>query len=202
MLAGIFPLLLAQIINSQSATSLADQPGIDNQAQTEMAQLIVAMAGGRSDRAMPQAALNTTAALKSYQVHQPASKTAGNYHALIERIANAQGVDVALVKSVVKNESNFNAQAVSQAGAQGLMQLMPGTARSLGVKDSFNPEQNIWGGVSYLKKMLDKYQGNESLALAAYNAGPGTVDKYGGVPPYRETQNYIHKVLRDRQLYV
>jgi soluble lytic murein transglycosylase-like protein len=101
-----------------------------------------------------------------------------------------------LIKAVIRAESNFNADAVSSAGAQGLMQLMPATARELGVKNSFDIEQNIDGGAKYLRKMLDRFGGSVRKALAAYNAGPGTVIKYNGRVPYPETRQYVTRVLR------
>lgn len=113
---------------------------------------------------------------------------------LIRRKAWTYGVDEDLVRAVVRMESGGNARAVSTAGAMGLMQLMPGTAEMLGVDDPFDPAQNVDGGVRYLKMMLDRYDGDETLALAAYHSGPGRVDRYGGVPPYPKVTHYVKTV--------
>ena len=113
---------------------------------------------------------------------------------LIVREALRHGVSPALVKAVVKAESNFHPEAISSQGALGLMQLMPDTADSLGVSDPFRPEENVWGGTRYLRAMLDRYR-DVRYALAAYNAGPSAVDRFGGVPPYPETREYVDRVL-------
>jgi soluble lytic murein transglycosylase-like protein len=121
--------------------------------------------------------------------------------ALVEQNARTWQVDPALIKAVIANESGFNANATSSVGAQGLMQLMPGTAASLGVRDAYDPAQNVAGGTHYLRGLLDRFGGDKRLAIAAYNAGPGAVEKYGGVPPYAETRNYVQNVLASFDKY-
>ena len=115
---------------------------------------------------------------------------------IFKRAAKKYNVPENLLKAIGKAESNFNPNAVSRSGAQGVMQLMPATAKELGVTDSFDPEQNIMGGAKYISGLLKKYQGDTKLALAAYNAGSGNVAKYGGIPPFKETQNYVVKVMK------
>jgi soluble lytic murein transglycosylase-like protein len=117
------------------------------------------------------------------------------YDELIKKASGRYNVEPALVKAIIKAESNFNHRAVSPKGAKGLMQLMPATASSLQVRDSFHPENNIEGGVKYVRYLLNFFNGNLPLALAAYNAGENAVLRYGGIPPYRETQTYVRRVL-------
>ena len=113
---------------------------------------------------------------------------------MVNRIAGEQGVEAPLVHSVIVAESNYNASAVSPKGAQGLMQLIPSTARRFGVSNTFDPEDNVQGGVRYLRYLLDYYHGDYTKSIAAYNAGESAVDKYNGVPPYAETVGYVKTV--------
>jgi len=129
------------------------------------------------------------------------SRNPAEFEQIINSCSTEFGVEKSLVKAVIHAESGYNPNAVSSKGAAGLMQLMPGTAQDLKVADSFNPSDNIRGGVRYLRFLLDTFKGDVSLALAAYNAGLGNVAKHGGIPPYQETRNYVSKVLDYQRNY-
>lgn len=126
-----------------------------------------------------------------------ATPTNAEMHEMLARAGAVHHIDTDLLASVMKAESGGHVRAISRTGAQGLMQLMPGTASQMGVQDAFRPEQNIAGGTAYLDDLLTRYRDNIALALAAYNAGPGAVDRYHGVPPYRETKEYVARVIRE-----
>lgn len=128
-------------------------------------------------------------------------KRASTYADVIQAYSIAYEVEPNMVKAIIAIESCFDRKAVSAVGARGLMQLMPATAKELGVKDSFDGKANIRGGIKYFSKMLKRFNNNTELALAAYNAGPGAVEKYGGIPPYKETQGYVKKVLKRYSKY-
>ena len=143
----------------------------------------------------------TTGAATASPATPAASGIPADVAPMIRQAAQEAGVDPSLVAAVARAESNFTATAVSPAGAQGMMQLMPGTARGLGVTDPFDAMQSLRGGARYLRSQLDRFGGDATLAVAAYNAGPGAVARAGGVPPYAETQAYVGKVLGYQREY-
>lgn len=143
-------------------------------------------------------ALNGTVTAPSVTASGPVD---GQFSSLINSAAQKYGVDPALLKGLIRQESNFNPNARSGAGAEGLCQLMPGTAASLGCTNPLDPAQAIDAGAKYLRQQLDAFGGDPRKALAAYNAGPGAVKRYGGVPPYAETQNYVRSVMQFADQY-
>ncbi len=158
-------------------------------------ELAVSSVNGEAVNAQNHRTVQTEKTSESFQTaFKEATSKTESMDAIFAEAAARYGVSEKLLKSVAKAESNFNPKAVSKAGAIGVMQLMPATARSLGVTDPYDARQNIMGGAKYLKENLDRFGGNVSLALAAYNAGPNAVQKYGGIPPYKETQNYVKTV--------
>ncbi len=173
---GLAPPAVAQIYSWRDADGklvLSDRPREDR--------------GGMSTYAVPGS--SAVRATKPLAVSKSAL-----YDSSINEHSRRMGVPADLVRAVIQVESAFNPSAVSTKGAMGLMQLMPATAHELGVADPFEPDQNIRGGVTYLKRLLDRYHQNVELALAAYNAGMGNVEKYGDVPPFKETRNYVKKI--------
>jgi soluble lytic murein transglycosylase-like protein len=136
-----------------------------------------------------------------FAVGQAIAERVNTYAPLIREAAEKHGVDENLIKAVIATESAGNPRARSSADAKGLMQLIDSTARSMGVSNSWNPRENIQGGVKYLQRLLSRFEGNVEHALASYNAGPGTVDRYGGIPPFRETQQYVGRVMEYLKLF-
>jgi soluble lytic murein transglycosylase-like protein len=147
------------------------------------------------------ASAQTPATQTSPSTSATGTDASSSFGAEIDAAAASNGIDPALLKGLVSQESGFDPNARSGAGALGLTQLMPGTAASLGVTNPLDPAQSLQGGAKYLRQQLDRFGGDERLALAAYNAGPGAVARYGGVPPYSETQNYVNSVMAKAAAY-
>jgi soluble lytic murein transglycosylase-like protein len=204
MLAPAQPAAQTTTATSAPATSFATTLAQASAAAPATTSTALPATGALPTTALPASALSTTAlsttALPAATA-APATDASAPYDSTIDAVAGQNGVDPNLVRAVIEQESGFNPNAASGAGAQGLMQLMPGTAAGLGVTNSFDPTQSIEGGTRYLKQQLDRFGGNVSLALAAYNAGPDAVTQYGGVPPYAQTQQYVRSVLDHYQAF-
>ena len=173
--------------NAQSSTNLLNLSTI-NSPTNYLAELLKEDQNGAT---IDQYIVDYTGQTSFQNVLDGASK----FSDTISKAASTYNVPEKLIAAIMKQESNFNPNAVSTAGASGLMQLMPSTAKFLGINDPFNPEQNIMGGTKYLRQMLNQFDNNIEIALAAYNAGPGNVKKYNGIPPFEETTNYVKKVM-------
>lgn len=177
----------AQFLEAVEAAKLAQQK----------AQLSSASQSGVASSSFQDLLNSSTAAYAAtdaYRTMQTDGYTSADLDAYFQEAAATYNLPVDLLKAVAKQESNFQSDVVSSSGAVGIMQLMPGTASYLGVTDSYDPYQNIMGGAKLLAQLSEHYQGDLSLTLAAYNAGSGAVDKYGGIPPYTETQNFVAKI--------
>lgn len=210
----LFSDLMSDILNGQSLNGLGDVGTLQQFTNTESQNFVANNYIASFMLGNPNNSTNLAGTLQSQVVNVPPSNLelymtdytrkndvnnffngAEKYQVEIAAAAKKFNIPEKLITAVMKQESNFNASAISSAGASGLMQLMPATASYLGVKDRFDPEQNIMGGAKYLRQMLDQFDNNIETALAAYNAGPGNVKKYGGIPPFQETQNYVKKVM-------
>lgn len=184
--------LLQAMINLQTMRTMtsSNSPSMENTETESMFQQLLTEAKQKVNQTVSTQTFNNNAPLQS--IEAPVE-----IQSIIEASARKYGVEPKLISAIIQQESGFHSQAVSKSGAMGLMQLMPRTAMSLGVSDPMDAVQNIEGGTKYISQLLDKYNGNTMLALAAYNAGPGNVDKYNGIPPFQETQNYVRNVLKN-----
>ena len=191
------------ILSAQLTTSVNAEPrqiaGMQPKADPSLGKMLDESNGANITPSLREEYPTESPGRKSLSVH--GKKKEALLHPIIIRAANRYQVDPALVKAIIMVESSYNPKAISRRGARGLMQLMPTTAEALGVGDSFNPEQNINAGVRHFRSLLNQFEGNVKLALAAYNAGSRKVRKYEGVPPFKATRYYINKVLEYHQYY-
>jgi soluble lytic murein transglycosylase-like protein len=152
------------------------------------------LAGAGTPWTLSKTAGNSSVHVTESNFRLPELTRENRYDHLISEASTTYGVDIDLIRAVIRAESNFDPRAKSPVGAQGLMQLMPALQQDFGITDPFDPRENVMGGVRYLRKLLDLHGGNVALALASYNAGPGNVARYRGIPPFRETRNYVKKI--------
>ena len=194
---------IAQISNGGAVPGMPAATGVDGLPMLDASSAQGSFAGmvqsALADGSMPADQTSLQADLQPQPA--PAMVPPAQIESLVSANSAAWGVDPALVKAIIANESGFNANATSRTGAQGLMQLEPETAAGLGVSNAYDPAQNVWGGTRYIRGLLERFHGDVRLAVAAYNAGPGAVEKYDGVPPYVETQNYVQNVLASYSKY-
>jgi soluble lytic murein transglycosylase-like protein len=190
----LFDMQMAQYMSRSSNFGIAEKIYKDLTGEELTGSKIIPTSNEKSSNIVPQTSNNSNNTIKTTSKSNSLYDKVTEYENIINKAAEKYDVEPNLIKAIIATESGGNQTAVSKANAKGLMQLMDSTAKDLGVTNSFNAYQNILGGTKYISEMLEKYQGNLDLALAAYNAGPGAVDKYDGIPPYDETQKYIDTV--------